>query len=91
MPRPFIRMFLVGPGHPVRLPVEAFLVIVIETEKPGGAIDGFGTHHVVHMSMVPALFTPLLPGSGGIDRGLVDPDKFRVRQGQKPRLARSFL
>ncbi|SRR6185437_1858197 len=91
MTRPFIRLVLITTDHPVRLPVEAFLVLVIETKKPGGAADGPGTHHVVHMSMVPAFFTPLFPGSGRIDPGLVDPDEFGIRQGAKTRLARSFL
>lgn len=91
MTRPFIRVFQIRLNDLVRLPVEPLLVLVIETKKPRGAADGLRTHHVVHVAVVAAFFTPLFPCSRSVHRRLVDPDEFGIRQRQEPRLARGFL
>jgi len=87
MPCFFIRLFLVGPDHLLRLQVQPFFVLVVQTKKPGGITDRPGTDHIVEMIVEPAFFPTLLPFSGGVDRSLVDPHECGIRKGPEPRLA----
>lgn len=87
MSRFFIRLFLVGPDHLLRLPVQPFFVLIVQAKKPRGVADGPGTDHVIQMILEPAFLTPLLPFSSGVYSSLVDPYESGIRQGGEAALA----
>src|ERR1700709_1374845 len=66
MGRFFIRLVMTGTRKFPGTPNELFLIVIVETEQPGPAIDGLLPDDVVEMVVKPAFSAGLLPFSAGV-------------------------